>query len=355
MSPGVTDCRRPLALRAASVVVALAVLAAAGACTRGSGGREPDPESGSTSAVAPSPTDTLGPAPNPAALADRLVSPRLANASLEVGSFGLQGCPEGRIQFQEGEWEKGPARVVMIVGAVGDVNADGVDDLIVGLTCNPIGVSGNDQGRVFAYSGAGLGLVGRIGTAFSEGGVMTQIVVADDGIVEIDRAVMEPFTPTSRIWRERWQWSVSSFALVDQVEMAHEDAPELEMAVIPTSVDLAPGAAPRTVRVTIHNRGSSAPTQPLWLSARSIVDLVLSADAIPGVLGRRKGQPEHVWSLIVRAPMPGEAVTVDLRLQATAAVPAAAGLVLEVNGNINTAASHPEPIHQVTVDLGAGT
>ena len=163
--------------------------------------------------------------------------------------------------------------------------------------------------------------------------------------------VRRPLTRTSRIWRERWQWSGSAFTQVGEVEIAHEEAPQLEIAAVPTSVELAPGGASRTIRVTVHNRGSSTPSQPVQLSAHAGVELVLSAAGIPGTMGVRVRQEEYRWSLLVRAPEPGEAVTVDLDISAAEAVQAGAVLVLAVDGHINTSAQRQTFTTQTTIDL----
>jgi len=99
----------------------------------------------SVTTPAPEPSVTTGPTPSGAVLADMTPPEQIPNVTIDVPAFDLAGCPSGRLPFVDASGAPDGA-VSMEYAAVGDIDGNGVDDIVVALRCGPPLVSTASSG-----------------------------------------------------------------------------------------------------------------------------------------------------------------------------------------------------------------
>ena len=85
------------------------------------------------------------PTPSGAVLADMTPPEQIPNVTIDVPAFDLAGCPSGRLPFVDASGAPDGA-VSMEYAAVGDIDGNGVDDIVVALRCGPPLVSTASSG-----------------------------------------------------------------------------------------------------------------------------------------------------------------------------------------------------------------
>jgi hypothetical protein len=278
--------------------------------------------------IGPSPSITTDPTPSPV-LADLIPPERVLNAALDVPAFDLAGCPSGRVQFVDRAYvAPGLANLRMVTGGVGDVDADGAEDVVVALECIPLsGSHGTANTNVLAYSGPGLELLGAVAVGATADS-MSSIIVAADGTIAVDTTKPSEGMGNA-ISQDRYRWTGSGFAAIDHTDFEPETPPNLAISVDPAAIELAPGGPPQTVLVTIHNNGP-VPSQPLRLTTTSSsAQVTVDVEGLPGLVG----QPDR--RLVIAAPQTGGTLVVELRLSLPAGriLPAGATIVVTVSGH----------------------
>jgi hypothetical protein len=308
---------------AAAVVLVLggAATVVAGWLPRsGMTGLEPSPSPSVTTAPTPSPSVTTGPVPA-TVLADMTPPEQLRNATIDVPAFDLAGCPSGRLEFRDEAFVSSVGAVLMDAAAVGDVDADGTEDIVVALRCAP-GGSGHvpSSVQVLAYSGPGLALLGSVPT----GGLtrVASLLVRPDGDVELGMARADG---VQGIVFDRYRWGGSGFERIDGVDVPGDALPVVAVSAEPTAVQLVPGGPSTTIVVTVRNEGPDSDL-PLQLT------VVGTEPATVEVEGLTSPTVQSRHDLVIVAPEAGQAVTVTLRV----ALPA--GATLPVGSSVLVAA-----------------
>lgn len=309
----------------------------------------------STSVTAdPSPSATVSPSPSvptPATVLGVMSPPaRIRDAALDVPAFDLNGCLSGRLQFaaaQVGPVDSG-ALVQVPSAAVGDVNSDGVEDIVAVLRCVvPSGFHGVASHQVVAYSGTGLTLLGRLTTAGDHTEVGS-LLVRPDGDVELGVAeVGDVSDQISSITFHRYRWTGSGFTeSTAPVTVNYDALPVLSVSATPASIRLAPGGPAQPIAVTIRNDGSDS-SWPVMLSASRVVPVSPSVSISVAELGSQVY--DSAVSLLITPPKAGESMTLTLMV----AVPAgeAVGAGASIRGRIFGVRPPPSEAQQFTVTL----
>jgi hypothetical protein len=282
----------------------------------GDTGLEPSPWV--TAEPTPSPSGTRGPLPM-VLLSDMTPPDRLRNASLDVPAFDFPGCPSGRLQFVDASFVSPDGGVRMEYATVGDVDSDGLDDVVVVLRCTPAaGEHGIFGTQAVAYSGPTLTLLGSIPT----GGltVVHSLQMRPNAVVELGmvQTGLDPAIVLSRYW-----WSGSGFDLIERIDVLADDAPAVAVSAEPTAVQLVPGGPAATIVVTVRSDGPYGLSLPFSIVGPAPVTVEVEGLAGVAADGRRD-------VVIVGPPKEGRAVTITLRiaLPAGATLPAGSTVVV---------------------------
>ncbi|MBX6748316.1 MAG: FG-GAP repeat protein [Micromonosporaceae bacterium] len=202
----------------------------------------------------------------------------------------------------------------MEYAAVGDIDGDGRDDVLVALRCGPAtGEHGIFGTQVVAYSGAALTLLGSVPT----GGLTTvhSLWVRSDGDVELG---MVQTDPVQSIVFSHYRWTGSGFDLVDRADVRAGSLPAVAVTAEPTAVQLVPGGPATTVVVTVHNDGPAS-DRPFQLTIVAPEPVTVEVEGLASAAGRSR------HDLVIAAPEAGRAVTVALQVAAPAGATLPAG------------------------------
>lgn len=305
--------RQVAGLAAAAVVVALA---SAAPVVRSWIERDGVPSLGTSPSVTTTPTPTPTPSvpagPTPATVLGEMAPPeRIRNATIDLPNFEVDGCPSGRLEFRDRAYHSSVGTLLMESAAVGDLNGDGDEDIVVSIRCAPGGSGHVEPGvQVLAYSGPALTLLGPVPT----GGLtrVASVLVRSDGVVELG---MARASFVEGVVFGRFRWNGSGFERIDGADVPGDALPVVVVSAEPAAIQLAPGGPEETIEVTIRNDGPAS-ALPLYLT------VVGPDSAVLEVEGLANSATTNRYDLLVAAPPPGQATTVTLRI----ALPFSGGL-----------------------------
>jgi hypothetical protein len=303
------EARRRRGHRVAWVAAAMVVLVLAGVATVSSGWLRRaglpvlDPTPSVTTDPTPSPSGTTPPTPAGAVLADMTPPARVRNAALEVPAFDLAACPSGRLQFVDRSFGSSEGTVLLEYAAVGDVDADGSEDILVSLRCGPAtGEHGVFPVQVVAYSGPALTLLGPVPTGNLS--LLSSLLVGPGGEVQLG---MARTGDAPGIAFSRHRWTGSGFELVEDVDVPADALPDVVVNAEPGIIQLDPGGPAKTLVVTVRNDG---PTSAIPLQ----LYVVWTAPIAVEVEGFAGSAAESRYDLLIAAPRAGETIAVTLRI-----------------------------------------
>jgi hypothetical protein len=281
----------------------------------------------------PSPSATSGPMPSTSAtttpgpanvLADMTPPARVRDAVLDVPAFDLAGCPSGRLSFDDTSFGSTEGTVLMEYAAVGDIDRDGIEDIVVSLRCGPAnGTHGVFGVQVLAYSGPALTLLGRVPNGDLT--TVSSLLVGQDGDVQLGLA--QP-PGIQAIVHSRYRWTGSQFEGIENVTVAAEDLPRVTVSVEPASLRLTAGGPADRVVVTIRNDGP-APALPLQLIIAGTDPVTVEITGFAGSAAASR------HDLLIAPPATGESVVVEIlvRLPAGGELPVGASVLAAAYGN----------------------